>query len=142
MQAFKTPPKRPPPEGDPPPSPRRVQYQSFSPGPRSSAHSNMSLPDSTLVGVPPIDLKDRMLAGPANPGFIRDRSQGVLSRLPKGSDAFETFAKLRSDDNLTDEEAFLKLITTYDVPLSTLNRISCEYLTSFHCRRVWLLVRN
>ena len=67
---------------------------------------------------------DRVPAGPANPGVIRSRDEGALSKLPPDSDVFETFTSLRRDGNLSHEEAFLKLITTYDVPLSTLNRIS------------------
>ena len=70
-----------------------------------------------------------MPSGPANPGIIRSRDQGVLSRLPPDSDALDTFANLRRDGDLSDEEAFLKFITTYDVPLSsTLNRISTARL--------------
>jgi len=51
-----------------------------------------------------------------------------LSRLSPDSDAFDTFAKLRRDGSLSDEEAFLKLITTYDVSLKMLNRISTQKL--------------
>jgi hypothetical protein len=62
-------------------------------------------------------------AGPACPGIVRTRGEGPLLRLPPDSDALETFANLRKD-NISDEEAFLKFIATYDVPLATLNRIS------------------
>ena len=55
---------------------------------------------------------------------IQESIEGALSRLPPDSDVLETFTSLRRDGNLSDEEAFLKLITTYGVPLSTLNRIS------------------
>jgi hypothetical protein len=70
----------------------------------------------------------RVPSGPANPGIVRNRDNGAVLRLPSDCDAFSTFADLRKDSNLSDEEAFLKLITTYDVPLSTLNRISAEKL--------------
>lgn len=70
------------------------------------------------------EVEDRTLASPACPGVIRNRDESVLLRLPPDSDAFETFAKLRKDSELSDEEAFFKSITTYDVPLETLNRIS------------------
>jgi hypothetical protein len=69
-------------------------------------------------------VENKAPAGPANPGIIRNRDNGALLRLPPDSDALETFANLRRDCNLSDEEAFLKFIATYDVPLSTLNRIS------------------
>jgi hypothetical protein len=65
-----------------------------------------------------------VLSGPANPGVVRDRSKGVLSRLPPDSDVIDIFARLKSDGNLSDEEALLKFITTYDVSLSLLNEIS------------------
>src|SRR2546421_118419 len=77
---------------------------------------------------PSVEWNDRVPSGPANPGIIRSRDQGVLSRLPPDSDALDTFANLRRDGDLSDEEAFLKFITTYDVPLSTLNRISTARL--------------
>jgi hypothetical protein len=44
------------------------------------------------------------------------------------SDVLETFAKLRNDGNLSDEEALLKFIATYDDSLSTLNQICCKPL--------------
>jgi hypothetical protein len=72
-------------------------------------------------------------AGPANPGVVRKRDEGVLSRLPPDSDVLDVFANLRRDGDLTDEEAFLKLFTTYDVSLSTLNQISSNvYPTLLH----------
>jgi len=70
-------------------------------------------------------------AGPANPGIIRNRDNAVLSRLPPDSNALDTFANMRRDGNLSDEEAFLKFIQTYDVPLSTLNQISKKLPASF-----------
>lgn len=70
------------------------------------------------------EMEDRTLASPACPGVIRNRDESTLSRLPPDSDVFETFAKLRKDGELSDEEAFFKFITTYDVLLETLNRIS------------------
>jgi hypothetical protein len=51
-----------------------------------------------------------------------------LSKLPPDSDILDTFARLRADNNLSDEEALLKFTTSYDVPLSTLNQISFSRL--------------
>src|SRR6266516_147640 len=75
----------------------------------------------------------RVSAGPAKPGVVRSRDQGVLSRLPPGSDALETFAKLRREGDMSDEEAFLKFISTYDVSISTLNRISGKFILPLAC---------
>ena len=82
----------------------------------------LTLIDSDVLS--PLSSAKRVPAGPANPGIIRNRDQGPLSRLPADSDALETFTSLRIDDKLSDGEAFLKFITTYDVPLSTLHQIS------------------
>jgi hypothetical protein len=51
-------------------------------------------------------------SGPANPDIIRDHGKGILLRLSPGSNVFDIFACLRSDGNLSDEEAFLKFMTT------------------------------
>ena len=60
---------------------------------------------------------------PACPGIVKTRPQSPLSRLPPGSNVFEAFANVRADKDLSDEEAFLEFLTTYDVPLSALSRI-------------------
>jgi hypothetical protein len=65
---------------------------------------------------------------PACPSIVRDRDQSALSKLPPDSDILDTFARLRADNDLSDEEALLKFITSYDVPLSTLNQISFSRL--------------
>jgi hypothetical protein len=70
------------------------------------------------------EAEDRTAASVACPGVIRNRGESTLLRLPPDSDVFETFGKLRNDNELSDEEAFFKFITTYDVPIETLNRIS------------------
>jgi hypothetical protein len=67
------------------------------------------------------EVEDRTPVSPACPGVIRNRDKSTLSKLLP---VFETFAKLRKDSELSDEEALFKFITTYDVPLETLNRIS------------------
>ena len=103
--------------------------------PRSVAGSAISSRSvSEAEGRLPAEAECRLPAGPANPGVIRSRHQGPLSRLPVDSDILETFAKLRTDDNLSDEEAFLKFIATYDVPLSALSQISGNLL---HCQLVF-----
>src|SRR5437773_1671364 len=106
MPASKAKRKRPLLEEDPPSS-SSLPFLTPLPTPDVSA-----FPPACL---PPVERQGWVPAGPANPGLVRDRSQDNLSRLPNGSDAFETFARLRSEDSLTDEEAFMKLITTYDV---------------------------
>jgi hypothetical protein len=85
---------------------------------------------------------DRVPVGPANPGIIRTRGKGPLSRLPVDSDALETFANLRRDGELSDEEALLKLITTYDVSLSTLHQISCNIYPTQPHRRITLVIMH
>ena len=65
-----------------------------------------------------------MPASPACPGIIRECDLSALSRIPPGSDALGTFAKLRADSTQSDEEAFLKLIATYNDPLWMLSHIS------------------
>jgi hypothetical protein len=58
---------------------------------------------------------------------VKSRDRGSLSKIPPGSDIFEAFAKVRADKDLTGEEAF-ELLTTYDIPLSTLSQISAKKL--------------
>jgi hypothetical protein len=65
---------------------------------------------------------------PACPSIVRDRDQSALSKLPPDSDILDTFARLRADNDLSDDEALLKFITSYDVPLNTLNQISFSRL--------------
>ncbi|KAN0070542.1 hypothetical protein V8E54_011411 [Elaphomyces granulatus] len=60
---------------------------------------------------------------PACPGIVKARRLSPWRRIPPGSDVFEAFANVRADKDLSDEEAFLELLTTYDVPLSSLSRI-------------------
>jgi hypothetical protein len=60
---------------------------------------------------------------PACPGVVKPRQQGRLSKLPSGTDAFTAFAQVRVDKDLSDEEAFLRLLSTYDVPLRSLSQI-------------------
>ncbi|KAN0073248.1 hypothetical protein V8E54_008468 [Elaphomyces granulatus] len=65
---------------------------------------------------------------PACPGVVKPRQQGRLSKLPSGTDAFTAFAQVRVDKDLSDEEAFLRLLSTYDVPLRSLSQIFVEKL--------------
>lgn len=69
-----------------------------------------------------------MLPSPACPHEMKTRDRGILSKIPPGSDIFEAFAKVRADKDLTDEEAFLELLATYDIPLSTLTQVSAKKL--------------
>ena len=97
-----------------------------------------SVPDSAAPSTS-LPAEKKVPAGPANPGVIRKRGNNVLSRLPSDSDALDAFAKLRKDDNLTDEEAFLKFIKTYDVSLTTLNRISSNvYPSLLYGQLIWV----
>jgi hypothetical protein len=68
--------------------------------------------------------EEKALPGPANPGVVRNRHKGVLARLPPDCDILEEVARLRRDQNLSDEQVILELMSTYDVTLATLNRIS------------------
>ncbi|OXV06001.1 hypothetical protein Egran_06231 [Elaphomyces granulatus] len=72
-----------------------------------------------------VDLRpeQKVSNSPACPGIVKVRPLSPRSRIPPGSDVFEVFANVRADKDLSDEEAFLKLLTTYDVPLSSLSRI-------------------
>jgi hypothetical protein len=51
-----------------------------------------------------------------------------LSKLPPDSSTLDIFDILRRDNDLSDEEAFLKFIKTYDVSLGTLNQIATTQL--------------
>src|SRR2546421_6626761 len=88
---------------------------------------NLPTPDDALsVADSSISLsaEKKVPAGPANPGVVRKRDEGVLSRLPPDCDAQQGFGRLRRDSNLTDAEAFMKFIRTYDVPMDRLHQIS------------------
>ena len=65
---------------------------------------------------------EKVPPGPANPGLVRKRHKGVLARLPLDCD--EEVAKLRRDQNLSNEQLILELMSTYDVTITTLNQIS------------------
>jgi hypothetical protein len=67
---------------------------------------------------------EKVPPGPANPGLVRKRHKGVFARLPPDCDILEEVAKLRRDQNLSNEQLILKLMSTYDVTLTTLNQIS------------------
>jgi hypothetical protein len=112
-----------------PKSKRSRQPEDFPPQKRARTRSSVQAPDFLPTPDDAHSVADSrssadVLSGPANPGVVRDRSRGVLSRLPPDSDVVDVFACLRSDGNLSDEEALLKFITTYDVSLSLLNKIS------------------
>jgi hypothetical protein len=94
-----------------------------------------NLPSSSLTDLPsnsPTDpwapsaspVVEKVPPGPANPGFVRNRHKGVLTRLPPDCDILEEVALLRRKQNLSDEQVILKLMSTYDVTLATLNQIS------------------
>ena len=120
-------PKRPLLLGESSSSSKRPRTRSSDPNLPPTPNDLLSAAESAAESATPSRLPSverKVPAGPANPGIIRNRDNSALSKLPPGSDALETFANLRRDCNLSDEEAFLKLIATYDVPLSTLNRIS------------------
>ena len=103
------------------------------PTPDDDALSAADPPSSSLSDLPastPPDPWEKVPPGPANPGRVRERHKGVLTRLPRDCDILEEVAKLRKDQNLSNEELILRLMSTYDVTLTTLNRISGNvYLT-------------
>ena len=106
--------------GDPAPS-RQVRtrlssrLQGLPPTPDNvlSVTDKRSVADSATPSASSVEEKNP--AGPANPGVVRKRAQGASLRLPPDSDVLDGFSQLRRDGNLTDEQAFLKLIITYDV---------------------------
>ena len=127
--------KRPRPR-DPPPS-RRVRPRATGVPltPDDDALSAADPPSSPLSDLPastPPDpwapsaspAAEKVPPGPANPGLVRKRYKGVLARLPPDCDILEEVAKLRRGQNLSDEQVILKLMSTYDVTLATLNQIS------------------
>jgi hypothetical protein len=110
-----------------PPSPKRARARSshLVPAILPTPDDSRSIASSAAPSPPhSAEVEYRTPVGPACPSVIRNRDESTLSRLPPSSDVFETFAKLKKDSELSDEEAFLKFITTYDVRLETLNRIS------------------
>ena len=129
-------PKRPR-SGNPPPSRRvRTRTMGLLPTPDDDALSAADPPSSSLSDLPastPPDPWEKVPPGPANPGLIRKRHKGVLARLPPDCDILEEVAKLRRGQNLSDEQVILKLMSTYDVTLATLNQISGNvYPTLFY----------
>jgi hypothetical protein len=122
--------------GDPPPSRRvRTRATGLLPTPDDDALSAADPPSSSLSDLPsssPPDpwapsaspAKGKALLGPANPGVVRKRHNGVLARLHPDCDILEEVARLRRDQNLSDEQVILKLMSTYDVTMATLNQIS------------------
>ena len=119
--------KRPLPSGDPSSSSKRPRTRSSLPNLPPTPDDLHSVAESaTPSRLSSVERKAP--AGPANPGIVRSRDGGALSRLTHDSDALDAFANLRRDGDVSDEEAFLKFITTYDVHLNTLNRISIEKL--------------
>ena len=97
------------------------------PTPDDDALSAADPPSSSLSDLPastPPDPWEKVPPGPANPGRVRKRHKGVLTGLPPDCDILEEVAKLRRDQNLSNEELILKLMSTYDVTMTTLNEIS------------------
>jgi hypothetical protein len=60
---------------------------------------------------------------PAMPGNVQDIDPSTTSRLALDSDVLDVFNTLRNDGGISNEEAFLKLITTYNVSVSALNEV-------------------
>jgi hypothetical protein len=77
------------------------------------------------------------LTGPAKPGVIRSRGRGPLSKLPPDSGVFDAFARLRKDGELSNEEAFVKLISNYDISLTNLNKVSSN-VNSISCCVIYI----
>jgi hypothetical protein len=120
-------PKRPR-SGDPPPSRRvRIRTVGLLPTPDDDALSAADPPSSSLTDpwAPSASpAAEKVPPGPANPGLVRNRHKGVLARLPPDCDILEEVARLRRDQNLSDEQVILKLMLTYDVTLATIDQIS------------------
>src|ERR1700722_18317226 len=97
------PPKRPRPEDSSSPRRLRSRLSSRTPGLLPTPDDALSVADSAAPPTP--DAEEKVPAGPPNPGVVRARSQGVLSRLPPDSNVLDTFAKMRRNGNLSDEQA-------------------------------------
>src|SRR5271156_3074248 len=100
--------KRPRPEDHSSPPSRRLRSRLSprAPGLLPTPDDALSVTDSAAPSTS--DAEEKVPAGPPNPGVVRVRNQGVLSRLPRDSDVLDAFAKLRMDGNLSDEQAFVK----------------------------------
>ena len=119
-----------------PPSRRvRTRTMGLLPTPDDDALSAADPPSSSLTDLPSSSLTDpwapsaspaaeKVPPGPANPGLVRNRHKGVLARLPPDCDILEEVAQLKRDQNLSDEQVILKLMSTYEVTLATLNQNS------------------
>jgi len=69
--------------------------------------------------------EEKVPAGPSNPGVVRNRDNSALSRLPPDSDVLDAFAQLIKDFNLlSNEEAFMKFLRTYEVSMAAVCRVS------------------
>jgi hypothetical protein len=106
----------------------------FSPnGPPDPANPDAAPDDDK--GIPtPDDVRSitNSLHSPAIPGVVRSREQGVLSKLPPTSDVVDFFTNLINDSDLSPEEALVKFITTYEVPIDTVNRIASNSTLLLH----------
>jgi len=120
---------------DPPPRKQARPRSSAQPQSLPTPDDALSVADSAApptshaegkVPAEEVPAEEKVPAGPPNPGVVRTRHQGVLSRLPPDTDVLDAFAQLRRDNNLSDEQAFMRLITTYNVSMATLNQISCN----------------
>jgi hypothetical protein len=104
------------------PPQRQVRPRSF------TQAQNLPTPDDALSvadsAAPSISLpaEKKVPAGPANPGIVRNRDGGSLSRLPPDCDVAEEFNRLRNDGGLTDAEAFMKFMRTYDISMNRLHQ--------------------
>ena len=109
----------------------RLQGLPSTPDDALSVTDKRSVADSAAAPPTP-SVGEKNPAGPANPGIVRKRAQGALLRLPPDSDVLDEFSQLRRDGNLSDEQAFLKLITNYGICITKLSRISSNvYLLCF-----------
>src|SRR5271156_3921744 len=108
-------PKRPR-SGDPPPSRRvRTRTMGLLPTPDDDALSAADPPSSSLTdpwASSASRAEEKALPGPANPGVVRNRHHGVLARLPPDCDILEELARLGRDQNLSDEQVILELMST------------------------------
>ena len=94
------------------------------PTPDDDALSAADPPSSSLTDPWASSASPAVEKVPPGPGIVRNRHKGVLARLPPDCDILEEVAQLRRNQNLSDEQVILKLVSTYDVTLATLNQIS------------------
>ncbi|OJD11012.1 hypothetical protein AJ78_08130 [Emergomyces pasteurianus Ep9510] len=85
-------------------------------------------PKRTRTNQMDFEISHKLDFSPSCPGVVKKRDDLPLSKLPSAAEVFSAFAKARADKALSDEAAFLDLISTYDIPLSLLSTVFTQKL--------------